>query len=164
MGVAPFTSDPLPRGGTKASMVEVREGLLLGSEGDAEAVASGKQRITNSKKRPRVTHVLSISNHPPHWSEPDTPFVGERKEREVEEKRGEEEENEEVEGEGKENEVEDKGGEGEKKNADACKPSKLVTKFIEASDLPSTDLLHHFGECCQFIKQGVERGGVLVHW
>ncbi len=42
---------------------------------------------------------------------------------------------------------------------------RFSTMFVEASDTPRTDLLHHFERCCQFIKQGVEQGGgVMVHW
>ena len=37
-------------------------------------------------------------------------------------------------------------------------------KFIELADMPKSDLLHHFEECCQFIRGGRERGTVLIHW
>lgn len=37
-------------------------------------------------------------------------------------------------------------------------------KFIEVADMPKSDLLHHFEECCEFIREGRERGTVLVHW
>ena len=37
-------------------------------------------------------------------------------------------------------------------------------KFIEVADMPKSDLLHHFESCCHFIKEGRERGTVLVHW
>ena len=40
--------------------------------------------------------------------------------------------------------------------------SPLTTMFLQAIDVPDTDLLHHFERCCQFIKQGVEQGGILV--
>jgi hypothetical protein len=36
-------------------------------------------------------------------------------------------------------------------------------KFIEVADMPKSDLLHHFEECCHFIRDGRERGTVLVH-
>ena len=37
-------------------------------------------------------------------------------------------------------------------------------KFIAVADMPKSDLLHHFDECCRFIRDGRERGTVLVHW
>ena len=37
-------------------------------------------------------------------------------------------------------------------------------KYIEVADMPKSDLLHHFESCCRFIKEGRERGTVLVHW
>ena len=40
----------------------------------------------------------------------------------------------------------------------------LSLMFLQAIDVPDTDLLHHFERCCQFIKQGVEQGGILVHF
>ena len=36
--------------------------------------------------------------------------------------------------------------------------------FVQVADIPQSDLLHHFQSCCQFIKEGRERGTVLVHW
>ena len=45
-----------------------------------------------------------------------------------------------------------------------CMVPPLTTMFLQAIDVPDTDLLHHFERCCQFIKQGVEQGGILVHF
>ena len=132
-----------------ALMVEVRTGLLLGNEKDAAAVACGK-RLLRSKRKPRVTitHILSITNHPPDWSEPapaaPPTCTGQHHEAGGGGERGGEEE---VEGEGNK------------------PPTRLLaTKFVEAADLPGTDLLHRFDECCHFIQEGVELGAVLVHW
>lgn len=40
----------------------------------------------------------------------------------------------------------------------------FTTKFVHAFDMDNQDLLSHFDECFEFIKQGRESGGVLVHW
>lgn len=37
-------------------------------------------------------------------------------------------------------------------------------KLIEAWDVDSQDLYQHFEECVEFIKEGRESGGVVVHW
>lgn len=59
-------------------MVEVRRGLLLGSEGDAEVVADGQ------KRRLTVTHILSVTGKPPRWLNPGpaTPTVANDSEKE----------------------------------------------------------------------------------
>jgi hypothetical protein len=140
-------------------MVEVRAGLLLGNEDDAEAVASGTNR-----KHGHITHILSITNEPPDWTHPDQSdalAAPPSPSTETEVAVGEVEDGSEgvVEG-GEAQEVtqEEGGGSG------VCKVPPLTTMFVQASDVPGTDLLHRFEECCQFIKQGVEQGGVIVHW
>lgn len=45
-------------------MTEIRPGLLLGSMGDALAVAA---RTPSVAKHHKVTHVLTIANSPPDW-------------------------------------------------------------------------------------------------
>ena len=37
-------------------------------------------------------------------------------------------------------------------------------KFIAVADMAKSDLLFHFKECCRFVRDGRERGTVLVHW
>lgn len=120
-------------------MVEVSAGLLLGNEADAEVVAEGKKITT---KRLTVTHILSITNKPPDWLTPD----------QSESTTAPTESDGVVEGDRADVE------------AEGCRGTKLATMFVEAADLPDTDLLHRFGECCGFIQQGVEHGNVLVHW
>lgn len=119
-------------------MVEVTAGLLLGNEADAEAVAEGKKI-----KRLTVTHILSITNKPPDWLNADQSELTTAPT---------ESESDVVEGGSADVAVE------------GCRGPKLATMFVEAADLPDTDLLHQFGECCGFIQQGVEQGNVLVHW
>lgn len=38
------------------------------------------------------------------------------------------------------------------------------TKFVEAEDVESFDILSHLEECLEFIDEGIRRGGVLIHW
>ena len=149
-------------------MLEVRPGLLLGSGGDAEAVVLGMRSVT--KHYPRVTHILSVNNDPPHWY----PSV-----------RGGEGVMGGGEGVGGGGEGVGGGGEGvgggeEDVKGDATredeqqdvgvakKTSKqpaFATHFVRGSDQTSTDLLHHFEPCCHFIRVGLEGGGAtLIHW
>ena len=118
-------------------MVEVSEGLLLGGEGDAEAVVSRQKSFV---KRHTVTHILSITNEPPDWLSPD-----------------QSQHEDPIDGDGSDVASVDK-------KVEAPKRPNFTTMFLEAADLPQTDLLHHFPKCCQFIKQGVDMGAVLVHW
>jgi len=136
-------------------MLEVRPGLLLGSMGDALAVFSHAPSI---KKQYSVTHVLTLANDPPDWS----PLNG-----------GEGDgDGEEVASEGVNGEEEGDSGASEGKSGDGCKGiggsrsgrGLNKTMFVRVTDLPKSDLLHHFEPCIKFIKEGVERGTVLVHW
>ena len=139
-------------------MVEVRAGLLLGNEDDALALFS--------KKHAGVSHILSVTSQPPDWADPDQSDAavvpsrveagdGEALDDAVPRSCGEI-------GEAGVSESADTGLE------DPCThdhaPPPLTTMFLQATDVPDTDLLHHFERCCQFIKQGVEQGGILVHW
>ena len=39
------------------------------------------------------------------------------------------------------------------------------TMFVCLPDVASSDLLHHFPACCQFIREALDKKGtVLVHW
>ena len=39
------------------------------------------------------------------------------------------------------------------------------TVFVCLPDMPSSDLLHHFPVCCQFIREALDqKGTVLVRW
>ncbi len=37
-------------------------------------------------------------------------------------------------------------------------------KYVHAFDMDTEDLLSHLEECLEFVKEGCEKGGVLVHW
>lgn len=44
-------------------------------------------------------------------------------------------------------------------------PGPISSKLIQAIDLPSTDLLVHFPEATDFIRETMDTGGtILVHW
>lgn len=154
-------------------MMEVRPRLLLGSAGDAEAIVGSVRSVT--KQHPRVTHVVSVTNETPHWY-PSVVAEG-AGEGGGEEAEGVEGGGEGVEGGGGEEEVEGEvvmeDGEEERQPVGVVKRErvgragqlKFQTLFVQASDVPSTDLLHRFESCCMFIKAGLERGGAtLVHW
>ena len=145
-------------------MVEVKEGLLLGNEDDAAVMASGGR---HHKKR-TVSHILSIMNEPPDWSDvapTDSDHENGPRDGDDGSKDGVNSPKDGVNS-PKEGDDGSKGeeGEGGSEEGGGSKPSRVVTKFVQAADHPETDLLHHFESCCQFIKQGVGLGGVLVHW
>ena len=37
-------------------------------------------------------------------------------------------------------------------------------KFVGVLDLYDTDLLQEMDACQEFVKEGIEKGGILVHW
>ena len=139
-------------------MEEVRPGLLLGSMGDAMAVVS---RVSSITKQYTVTHILTLGNQPPDWLSPEWGVAGS----------GDPEAKDESASEGSEV------GEGDRTCAgaesegtkDAGVPSggggiPFKTMYVCVADMPTADLLHHFELCAKFIKEGVERGTILVHW
>ena len=147
-------------------MLEVRSGVLLGSMGDALATIT---RVASITKVYSITHVLTVANQTLDWSlvggEDDQQPAKENGDKEAE-KLGERKDCEngardEKEEEGKEvTDVEVEVGGARK---EACRGFK--TLYICLPDMPSSDLLHHFDECCQFIREAVDQGGtVLVHW
>ena len=135
-------------------MLQVRPGLLLGSMGDALAVLSHAPSI---KKQYTVTHVLTLANEPPDCSSLDGGEGNGDGKRVVSE--------------GVNGEKEGNNGDGGE-SGDGCKGISgsrsgrrlIKTMFVRVADLPKSDLLHHFEPCITFVKEGVERGTVLVHW
>ena len=147
-------------------MMEVRPRLLLGSAGDAEAVAGSQRSV--AKRYPRVTHILSVTNETPQWY----PSVVAEAASEGGEDEGVEGGGEEVEGEGVRGDAGDEPveerqpvGVVKRERVGGARRPRFQTLFVQASDMPSADLLHHFESCCTFIKAGLEGGGAtLVHW
>ena len=148
-------------------MLEVRSGVLLGSMGDALATIT---RVASITKAYSITHILTIANQPLDWSlahseqpEPlgDQQPSGNGKE-------GVEFEDGEPGGMGGVGGVESEGVIGvEVKVGGVRKESRcgFKTMFVCLPDMSSSDLLHHFEGCCQFIREAVEqKGTVLVHW
>ena len=148
-------------------MLEVRSGVLLGSMGDALAAIT---RVASITKVYSITHILTIANQPLDWSivhsEPQQPpeisgkqekAAGGNGKKEVEYESGEDDEMGRVEGEG----VRDVEVGGVRREV-RC---KFETMFVCLPDMPSSDLLHHFPTCCEFIREAVDqKGTVLVHW
>ena len=146
------------------NMLEVRSGVLLGSMGDALAAIT---RVASITKVYSITHILTIANQPLDWSlvhsgqpEPlgDQQSSGNGKEG-VKCEDGEP---------GEVGGVESVGVTcGEMEVGGVRKESRcgFKTMFVCLPDMPSSDLLHHFEACCQFIREAVEqKGTVLVHW
>ena len=142
--------------GLHVTMLEVRNGLLLGSMGDALAAIT---RVASVTKTYTITHLLTITNQPLDW------YL-------VEGQKKDEEFNTTTDGEGRrESESEEEEGEGETgvcvEVGGARKEERcgFKTMFICLPDMPSSDLLHHFEPCCQFIREALEqRETILVHW
>jgi protein-tyrosine phosphatase len=42
-------------------------------------------------------------------------------------------------------------------------PKDFTYKVINVADVSSTNLLRHFPAAIQFIKEGVQQGGILIH-
>ncbi|CAI8044765.1 Dual specificity protein phosphatase 12, partial [Geodia barretti] len=156
-------------------MLEVRPGLLLGSMGDALAVFT---RVPSLVARYHVTHVLSLCNHPQNGLI--TSWLLRIRTR-VEESDSELKDVDEEEKISKKNPLQKRQKRRRKKMVSEAtrsgrgrqrgrrkKGQRQVElpkwrKFIEVADMPKSDLLHHFEECCHFIRDGRERGTVLVH-
>lgn len=150
-------------------MLEVRSGVLLGSMGDALAAIT---RVASITKVYSITHILTIANQPLDWSivygKPQQPpelsgkqekAAGGNGKKEVEYESGEDDEMGRVESEGVRDVEVEVGG----VRREVCR--KFETMFVCLPDMPSSDLLHHFPTCCEFIREAVDqKGTVLVHW
>ena len=165
-------------------MLEIRSGVLLGSMGDALAAIT---RVASVTKVYSITHILTIANQPPDWSlvlvaysdhqqqphSDDQPELsGGQHDREKEKSA--------VDGDSGKKEVECEGGgddvggvEGEGVRGVEAEVGGVrrearcgfQTMFVCLPDMASSDLLHHFPACCQFIREALDqKGTVLVHW
>ena len=167
-------------------MLEIRSGVLLGSMGDALAAIT---RVASVTKVYSITHILTIANQPPDWSlvahstsdhqqlpHDDQPELsGGQHDREKEKAA--------VDGECGKKKVECEGGDGvggggvEGEGVRGVEVEVEVgrvrrearcgfqTMFVCLPDMASSDLLHHFPACCQFIREALDKKGtVLVHW
>ena len=152
-------------------MEEVRSGLLLGSMGDAMAVVS---RVPSITKRYTVTHILTLTNHPPDWLTSEGGVAGSGDGEGCVAESGDVSEGEE--GVTASCDVSEK-NEGERvcdgaeseEDGGARVPrggggNPFKTMYVCVADMPTADLLHHFEACAKFIKVGVEQGTILVHW
>ena len=148
-------------------MLEVRRGVFLGSLGDALAAVT---RVASITKVYTITNVLSITNQPLDWS-----LFGGR----GPQSRGQEQTQEnstpdscktEDTTSGASDETSDDGNvavEREIEMGGRVRSTSFGFRslFVRLPDLPTSDLLHHFEECCRFIREAVEsKGTVLVHW
>lgn len=159
---------------TPIEMLEVRPRLLLGSMGDAMAVFTRVASVVASHK---VTHVLSLCNERPEWmneldSELELENSGSGEEMDdIEEEKTEDklsvtvdvgsrsiETKDEEEGAGR------KSKKRQRRRGKGCMELPKWKKFVEVADMPKSDLLHHFESCCHFIREGREKGTILVHW
>ena len=158
-------------------MLEVVPGLLLGSMGDALAVIS---RVPSVTKQYTVTHILTIANDPLDWSDYDQSESVASTDKnkagsQLDGGGGHCESGDPVKGEDVMCETSDHGDPvhdesvmsdpvmGEEVDLTVTH-GRFKTKFVCSADMSESDLLHHFEPCCRFIKEGVERGTVLVHW
>ena len=146
-------------------MLEVRRGVLLGSLGDALAAIT---RVASITKIYTITHVLSITNQPLDWS---LVGGGGPRSRGQEQQATESCESEEVaSGASADRETSDDGGVAVEREIGVGESARSTSfgfrsLFVRLPDLPTSDLLHHFEECCHFIREAVEsKGTVLVHW
>ena len=143
-------------------MLEIRSGVLLGSLGDALAVITRAPSVTKSYT---ITHLLTITNQALDWS-----LVARGK---PGKSRGKEKQSSAPHTEScKADDDSFDGGEdvavGREVEVGESKRTKCYgfqSLFVRLPDLPNSDLLHHFEECCRFIKESLEdKGTVLVHW
>ena len=151
------------------NMLEVRKGVLLGSTGDALAAIT---RVASITKTHTITHLLTIANQPLDW------YLVEGQQHDKEEHK----EPTTTDGEGTTERVGSEPGDGggvagegvvtgacgvevEMGGARKGKRCGFTTMFVCLPDMPSSDLLQHFEQCCLFIRDAVEqRGTILVHW
>ena len=161
-------------------MLEIRSGVLLGSMGDALAAIT---RVTSVTKVHSITHILTIANQPPDWSLTHSDHEQQPHDDQPELSGGQHDQEEEkaaVDGGSGKKEVECEGGEvggggggvegvgeetvevGGVRREARC---GFQTMFVCLPDMASSDLLHHFPACCQFIREALDhKGTVLVHW
>ena len=164
-------------------MLEIRSGVLLGSMGDALAAIT---RVASVTKVHSITHILTIANQPPDWSlvahsdhqqqphSDDQPELSEgqhdREKEKVAVDRGSGKKEIECEGGG---DVGGGGVEGEGVRGVEVEVGGVrrearcgfQTMFVCLPDMASSNLLHHFPACCQFIREALDKKGtVLVHW
>ena len=145
------------------NMLEVRSGVLLGSMGDALAAIS---RVASITKVYSITHILTIANQPLDWSivHCEQPELGDQQPAGNDKEGVKCEDGESGEVGGVESE-ELTGVEAEVGGVRKKSHCGFKTMFVCLPDMPSSDLLHHFEACCQFIREAVElKGTVLVHW
>ena len=158
-------------------MLEIRSGILLGSMGDTLAAIT---RVASITKVYSITHILTIANQPLDWSiadseqheQPELNLSGDQQQaavdggngkKKVEYESGEGGEVGGVEGEGVRGVEEEEEVEVGGVRKEAC--CGFQTMFVCLPDMPSSDLLHHFPVCCQFIREALDqKGTVLVHW
>ena len=138
-------------------------------------------RVPSVWAQHEVTHVLSLCNEKPEWIDQLAPETEGREVGEEEAEGGEikEQEEEEEEEEGRDGPVVGAGEQAEDNSEEMMKgkgrrgrrrrrrrkvelPRRRM--FIQVLDMPKSDLLHKFEACCQFSKEGREKGSVLVHW
>ena len=146
-------------------MLEVRNGVLLGSMGDALATIT---RVASITKVYSITHILSIANHPLDWS-----LV--RSEPEAKSRNYTNGDLEPI-ADGSDGKTREGGESGEVEKSEDVRDVEVggvkkeahcgfETMFVCLPDIPSGDLLHHFEGTCRFIREAVDqRGTVLVHW
>ena len=158
-------------------MLEVRGGVLLGSMGDALAAIT---RVASITKAHSITHILTIANQPLDWSiahseqqheQSELMISGDQQPATLDGGNGKKKVKRESREDGEVGGVEDDGVRdvymeevevGGVRREARC---GFQTMFVCLPDMPSSDLLHHFPACCQFIREALDqKGTVLVHW
>ena len=161
-------------------MLEIRSGVLLGSMGDALAAIT---RVTSVTKVHSITHILTIANQPPDWSlvaHSDCEQQPHDDQPELSGGQHDQEEKVAVDGGSGKKEIEYEGDVGgvEGEGVRGVREEEVEvggvrrearcgfqTMFVCLPDMASSDLLHHFPACCQFIREALDhKGTVLVHW
>ena len=148
-------------------MLEVRRGVLLGSLGDALAAIT---RVASITKVYTITHVLSIANQPLDWSLVGGRGPQSRGQEQTQEKSSPDSCKAEDTTGGASDETSDDGNVAVEREIEVGESARSTSfgfrsLFVRLPDLPTSDLLHHFEECCRFIREAVEsKGTVLVHW
>ena len=156
--------------------LEIRSGVLLGSMGDALAAIT---RVASITKVYSITHILTIANQPPDWSlvahsdhqpdddQPELSGGQHDREKEIAVVNGESGKKE-VECKGVGGGVEGEGVRGVEVEVGGVRREArcgFQAMFVCLPDMASSDLLHHFPACCQFIREALDKKGtVLVHW
>ena len=160
-------------------MLEIRNGVILGSMGDALAAIT---RVASVTKVYSITHILTIANQPLDWSlvahsdreqqpRDDQPELSGGQYDREEEKTA-------VDGGNGKKEIECEGGDVGGVEGEGVRGVEVEvggvrrearcgfqTMFVCLPDMASSDLLHHFPACCQFIREALDhKRTVLVHW